>query len=127
MKDRLNLHVLKQSLVKEVLFDSCNNDVGLKLSTVDLEVILSAGSVNSPKLLMLSGIGPREHLLDLRIPVRSDLPVGFNYQNHLFVITHIKTEYSNAPEKPINPYQYVFQSLPAYITLNKSQSNENYL
>lgn len=135
IKDRLNLHVLKHSLVEEIIFDSCNNAVGVKLLTVDnksieicanLEVILSAGSINSPKLLMLSGIGPKEHLLDLGIPVRSDLPVGFNYQNHLFVITHTKLEYSNATEEPINPYQYPIPSLPAFITLNKSKSYESY-
>jgi len=47
------------------------------------EVIVSAGVVGSPKLLMLSGIGPRYDLRRLRIPVVADLPVGQNMQSHV--------------------------------------------
>ncbi|MGR4871157.1 GMC family oxidoreductase [Variovorax sp. LARHSF232] len=47
------------------------------------EVVLAAGTVNSPKLLQLSGIGPGELLRDLGIPVRRDLPgVGENLRDH---------------------------------------------
>jgi choline dehydrogenase len=49
-------------------------------------VILSAGALQSPQLLMLSGIGPGRHLQDLGIPVRIDRPgVGANLQDHLQV------------------------------------------
>ncbi|XP_076253270.1 glucose dehydrogenase [FAD, quinone]-like isoform X2 [Rhynchophorus ferrugineus] len=47
------------------------------------EVILSGGTINSAQLLMLSGVGPREHLESLGIKVISDLPVGYNFQDHL--------------------------------------------
>lgn len=50
------------------------------------EVLLCGGAVNSPQLLMLSGIGPAKHLHALGIPVRVDLPgVGKNLQDHLLV------------------------------------------
>ena len=48
------------------------------------EVILSGGTINSPQLLMVSGIGPGDRLKELGIPVRVDLPgVGQNLQDHL--------------------------------------------
>ncbi len=47
------------------------------------EIIISAGAIASPKILMLSGIGPREHLDSLGIPIIADLPVGKNFHDHL--------------------------------------------
>lgn len=47
------------------------------------EVLLAAGAVNSPQLLMLSGVGPAAHLRELGIEVHADLPgVGTNLQDH---------------------------------------------
>ncbi|WP_405137943.1 GMC family oxidoreductase [Nocardia sp. NBC_01388] len=49
------------------------------------EVVVSAGVMASPQLLMLSGIGPAAHLCELGLPVHADLPVGQNLHDHLFV------------------------------------------
>lgn len=50
------------------------------------EVVLAAGALATPKLLMLSGVGPGEHLQGLGIPVLQNLPgVGQNFQDHLEV------------------------------------------
>ncbi|XP_055692900.1 glucose dehydrogenase [FAD, quinone]-like [Lutzomyia longipalpis] len=46
-------------------------------------VILAAGAIGSPKILLQSGIGPTEHLQDVGIPVRSNLPVGENLMDHV--------------------------------------------
>jgi choline dehydrogenase len=48
------------------------------------EVVLSAGTIGSPQLLLLSGIGPAEHLRDVGVAVQHDLPgVGANLQDHV--------------------------------------------
>jgi choline dehydrogenase len=50
------------------------------------EIIIAAGAFDSPKLLMLSGIGPAEHLRAHNIPVAADVPgVGGNLQDHLYI------------------------------------------
>lgn len=55
------------------------------------EVILCAGAVNSPQILMLSGLGPREHLDQVGIPLVRDLPeVGANLQDHLMVVVQYR-------------------------------------
>jgi choline dehydrogenase len=58
------------------------------------EVILAGGAINTPQLLMLSGVGPADHLAEHGIEVAADLPgVGANLQDHLEVyIQHASTQ-----------------------------------
>jgi len=65
------------------------------------EVILCGGAINSPQLLMLSGIGPREHLQQLGIDVVADLPgVGSNLQDHL----EVYIQYASKQPVSIGPW-----------------------
>ncbi|MFW5660009.1 MAG: GMC family oxidoreductase, partial [Oceanicaulis sp.] len=57
------------------------------------EVILSGGALNSPHVLMLSGIGPADHLREHGISVEADLPgVGENLQDHLDIMARASTK-----------------------------------
>ncbi len=92
--------------VAQVLFDEENCATGVALLggralRARHEVVLAASSINTPKLLMLSGIGPAAHLTEHGISVRADRPgVGQNLQDHL----EIYLQY--AARKPITLYRY---------------------
>ncbi|MCB0035969.1 MAG: GMC family oxidoreductase N-terminal domain-containing protein, partial [Anaerolineales bacterium] len=88
--NRENLTIQTNAQVQKLMFESnrCvgvtylheGKEVGVR---VNKEIILSAGSIGSPQILMLSGIGPREHLEEMGINVVVDLPgVGQNLQDH---------------------------------------------
>lgn len=66
------------------------------------EVVLSAGVYGSPQILMLSGVGPAEHLREHGIETRADLPVGENLHDHLFVPVSFRMD--SALRKPTAPY-----------------------
>jgi choline dehydrogenase len=96
IKNRKNFHVIKRSLVtKLIICPRTKNTYGVQFVRNNKkyevrarnEVILSAGAVNSPQLLMLSGIGPSEHLKHLNIPVTQDLKVGYNLMEHPGLVT----------------------------------------
>ncbi|XP_032522078.2 glucose dehydrogenase [FAD, quinone]-like [Danaus plexippus] len=81
------------------------------------EVIVSAGTINSPKLLMLSGIGPKEHLQSLNIPIISELAVGQNLQDHtttdgLTIALSNKTSTLVSTETLLNEVQNYHQQEP---------------
>lgn len=93
IKERKNLYVLKNTFARVIEIDQKSKtakavSVSLRYGDIETyyakkEVILSAGTVNTPVLLMMSGIGPKELLTDKRIKVVSDLPVGGNLQDHV--------------------------------------------
>ena len=108
-----NLTVRSDVLVNRVLFDDNNKCTGVEFYDMTLQcntvfhvdvkkdVILSAGSIGTPQILMLSGIGPCKHLEEVGIKVISDLPgVGQNLQDDLFVTAAFKSK------KPIDPQPY---------------------
>ncbi|XP_039313565.1 glucose dehydrogenase [FAD, quinone] isoform X1 [Solenopsis invicta] len=91
-RHRRNLHVTRDSTVRKVLIDHRKNRaIGVELikhrQVIQVfarkEVILCAGAIGSPQLLMLSGIGPAKHLSELGINVVQDLPVGENLMDHV--------------------------------------------
>jgi choline dehydrogenase-like flavoprotein len=82
------------------------------LATASREVILCAGAIGSPQLLMLSGVGPADHLRELGIEPLVDLPgVGENLQDHPFVTLCFESkdddDLANA-EKPKALLQFLF-------------------
>jgi choline dehydrogenase len=93
MGKRRNLTVRTSTFVRRIVLD------GTRATGVEIErrgggteiirageVVLAGGAINSPQLLLLSGIGPAEHLGSLGIPVVADLPgVGEHLQDHLEV------------------------------------------
>jgi len=90
VRSRRNLTVLSNALATRVLFDGIRA-MGIEYQRADAmhtaratrEVILSAGAIQTPQLLQLSGIGPPELLSGLRIPVVAPLSgVGENLQDH---------------------------------------------
>lgn len=55
------------------------------------EIIVSAGAINSPKLLMLSGVGPKDRLSALNIPVVADIPdIGSNLYDHHYSVIEVQ-------------------------------------
>jgi len=89
--DRQNLHILANSPVVRLLMDGTVargivvRREGLEETIAAGEVILSAGAFDSPRLLMLSGIGPATELERVGIKVRADLAVGRNLVDHLLI------------------------------------------
>ena len=90
-KKRSNLTVVKHALVTKVLFDGktatgveCDIRGDIKKFTANKEVILCAGSIGTPQLLQVSGVGPRDVLEAASIEVIHESPgVGQNLQDHL--------------------------------------------
>ncbi|MCS5594646.1 MAG: choline dehydrogenase [Porticoccaceae bacterium] len=90
-KNRPNLTILKHALVTRIIFDGKTGtgvqcDIGgqAKVFSAQREVVLCAGSIGSPQLLQVSGVGPRETLAAAGIDLVHELPgVGENLQDHL--------------------------------------------
>jgi len=94
-RGRPNLTIWTEAQAQKLSWSTADNGqprcTGLSLSragqtvlvTANREVILSAGAINSPQILQLSGIGPADLLRSHGIEVIRDAPVGENFQDHL--------------------------------------------
>lgn len=108
--DKQNLHVVKNAHVLKVLVDEKTKSVTgavVKIKDRELtinarkEIILSAGAINSPQILMLSGIGAKEQLKKHGIKIIADLPVGKHLQDHVVlpVLFSVDKSHSQAMSK----------------------------
>src|SRR5215211_1587521 len=109
-RKRPNLTIETHALGHKIIVEN-GRAVGLEYSRkdqpvtvrVDRELILSSGAINSPRLMLLSGIGPGDELRQLGIPVVHDLPgVGKNLQDHMDVYLTASTAAVsyNASDRP---------------------------
>lgn len=106
---RENLTVLDETMVRRILFDrgrasgiEVEKDGARRILTARREIILCAGATNSPQLLMLSGIGPQDHLRAMGIDLVHHLPgVGQHLQDHPTV--HVAMENPSGESYAISP------------------------
>ncbi|KAF7281593.1 hypothetical protein GWI33_004514 [Rhynchophorus ferrugineus] len=92
-KNRRNLDIMMNSTVTKVLINTTTKQAyGVEVLNhgtkqvvyATKEVIISGGAVNSPQILLLSGVGPKQELQQAKVPVVHELPgVGKNLQNHV--------------------------------------------
>lgn len=91
-RERANLEVRTKAAVARVVIRN-GRAVGVQLQGSDAileagEILLAGGAVNTPQLLMLSGVGPADHLREHGLAVHADAPeVGGNLQDHLDICT----------------------------------------
>jgi choline dehydrogenase-like flavoprotein len=120
-RNRPNLTIRTGAQILRLLVEN-GKAVGVEVAgegtiRADVEVILSSGAIGSPRLLMLSGIGPADHLRGLGLPVVYDQPgVGSNLQDHvdLFVIAectgpHTYDRYAKPHLSVLAGLQYLLQ------------------
>ena len=91
-RHRLNLTIRPNCMVHRIIFDGTRatgvevESGGERFIVEGNEIVLSAGAIGSPQILMLSGVGPADHLSSLGISVVRDLPgVGQNLRDHPMV------------------------------------------
>ncbi|MFZ0043348.1 MAG: GMC family oxidoreductase N-terminal domain-containing protein [Solirubrobacteraceae bacterium] len=97
--ERPNLNVITRAFALRILFEG-DRAVGVEISRdgkveqihAEREVLLAAGTYQSPVLLMLSGIGPEDQLAPLGIEMRESLPVGHNLQDHCMAQVNYLTD-----------------------------------
>ncbi|MEL6966657.1 MAG: GMC family oxidoreductase N-terminal domain-containing protein [Pseudomonadota bacterium] len=98
--NRPNLHIMTKSRVERLVLENgratsarVRTKGGTKTIKARREIVLAGGAFGTPQLLMLSGIGPANHLQQMGIPVAVDAPeVGGNLQDHIDYTTAYKSK-----------------------------------
>lgn len=118
-KHRRNLKVTRRTLACRLLTVKhttrgveVSNRSGQRLKVyARREVIVSGGAINSAQLLLLSGIGPRDHLDEMGIPIVKDLPVGYNLHDHVNYLGFIVGFDTRTPNTRLSFTDAVYQFL----------------
>lgn len=112
-KDRPNLHIIKYAHATKVEIDDDGTATGVHFvyngkhkmfAKARKEIVVSGGAISSPQLLLLSGVGPEKHLKQLGIPVKKNLAVGKNLQDHLIVpmfFSYHRSQVSSLPTESL--------------------------
>ncbi len=112
VRNRPNLKVVTNAHAHRILFEK-NRAVAVEyqrgkttmLAKAESEIILSAGAINSPQLLMLSGVGNSDHLNEFQIPVQHHLPgVGENLHDHLQIRSVYRCSVKTLNDEIRNPF-----------------------
>ena len=125
-RKKSNLKVFTQSFVEKIIFEG-TKAIGIEVNIkgkinkifANKEIILSGGSINSPQLLMLSGVGPASHIKEKGIEVIKNIPgVGRNLQDHLETYIQQECNTSDTLYKYINKFNMIKAGIQWF--LNKS-------
>lgn len=144
-QSRSNLNIIGRAQVTRIMFNG-QTAVGVQFNrngqdytvTANREIILSAGAVGSAQILMLSGVGPQNHLSSLGIPVVADLPVGNNFHDHTntilyFDVPNQERSYESVDMSIENLYNYyingqgpltMFPNAATYLSSNQNDDPE---
>jgi choline dehydrogenase len=126
-RHRLNLTIRPNVLVRRILVED-GRATGLEVESggeiFQMEagqIILSAGAIASPQILMLSGIGPAKHLQEKGITIVADLPgVGKNLRDHPLVAVRVKTK----DDFPLDPDAPRLQTVLRYTAGGSENRND---
>jgi choline dehydrogenase len=126
-RHRLNLTIRPNVLVRRIIIEGgratgVEVESGGEIFRLEADqTVLSAGAIASPQILMLSGVGPAQHLQDKGITVIADLPgVGKNLRDHPLVAVRVKTK----DDFPLDPEAPRIQTVLRYTAGRSSNRND---
>jgi 4-pyridoxate dehydrogenase len=118
---RANLRVLTNALAVRVLFEGTRatgveyvQNGALKQARAREQVVLCLGAVNTPQLLMLSGVGQAGHLREVGVPVLADLPVGQNFRDHVAISISAKRKSPGAFHRSLRLDRAAWNAVTGY-------------